>query len=161
MKPEIIIRDCEAKDIRDMAVSLREEDRREVEASGLPVHKVLWRSFKRSLICKAICVDGELAAIFGVGGSFFDGVGKIWLITSYAVKKVSPLRFARIYQEQVMLLLKAFPALENYVDSSYTSSIRLLDMIGFELSEPAPLWKNGHLFQKYSMRRYEGNINGN
>lgn len=79
-------------------------------------------------------------------------VGRPWLLTTYAAEKISPLRFTRIYQDEVLRMLDVFPRLVNYVDSRYTKATRLLDIIGFELDEPEPMGVNGILFQKFEMR---------
>jgi len=138
--------------LRELARTIRKEDKREIEAFGYTANVALWRSYKGSVICKSIFVQNELAAIFGVGGETLDDAGKIWFLTTSAAEKVSPLRFARIYQEQVLKMLKTFKRLENYVDYSYTSSIRILELVGFTVHDPEPMGEKGNLFCKYTMR---------
>jgi len=72
-----------------------------------------------------------------------------WLLTAPCVKKISPLRFARIYQEEVISMLKIFKTLENYVDEEYSSAIRLLEIIGFILDEPQKIGVG--MFRKFRM----------
>ncbi len=77
--------------------------------------------------------------------------GAPWLLTSPEALKVSPLRFARVYKAEVQKMLKMFPNLVNYVDSSYNQAVRLLQIVGFDLEDPKPYGKNGGLFRKFTM----------
>lgn len=147
--------DTTRDDLLLLIANMRDDDRREIEAYGLPINKVVWRSYKGSLICKSIFVNNELAAIFGLAGELLDEVGTPWLFTTYASEKVSPLRFARIYQREVLKMLRLFPALENYVDTRYTKSIRLLENIGFTVHEPNKYGMIGSDFRRFEMKRKE------
>lgn len=137
--------------IRELSNTLRDADRREMEAFGFPSCKALWRSYKGSFLRKTALVDGEVAAIWGVGGVPMGLEGNPWLMTSVACERVSPLRFARIYQQQVQEMLRIFPRLVNWVDSEYDKAMRLLDIIGFTLHAPEPLGKYGHKYCKFEM----------
>jgi len=71
-------------------------------------------------------------------GSWWNSLGQVgtpWLLTSDAVKNISPLKFTRIYQQEVGKMKRLFPVLENYVDAEYNGAIRLLKIVGFELGE--------------------------
>lgn len=78
-------------------------------------------------------------------------VGIPWLITTPKVYRVSPLRFARLYQNEVRAMLNLFPRLENYVAVDYEEAIRLLSVVGFTIGEPER-YGNG-MFRKFSMER--------
>lgn len=149
---EVHIVDTTPEHVREIAKSLRPEDRQEIEAFGFPTNKALWRSYKSSILRKTALIDGKVAAIWGVGGTpLGNGEGCPWLMTSPLVEKVSPLRFARVYQEEVLKMLEIFPHLVNYVDSQYTKAIRLLDIIGFRIGEPEPVGPKGGLFRKFEI----------
>lgn len=150
MKIQIV--ETTAEHIRELGRNLRPEDRKEVESYGFPTNKALWRSFKNSIMRRTALVDGEVAACWGVGGVPMGGEGAPWLITSAVVEKVSPLRFTRIYQNEVLKMLQVFPILVNYCDAGYAKAMRLLDIIGFRIGEPEPLGPNNALFCKFEMR---------
>lgn len=139
--------------IRALNANLREEDKHEIEIYGFPTNKALWRSFKGSILRRTALIDGEVAAVWGCGGVPMSGQGQPWLMTSNAVDKVSPLRFVRIYQNEVYRMLAVFPRLVNWVDMSYDKAIRLLEIIGFKIGEPEPLGLNGALYCKFSMEK--------
>ncbi len=144
--------DTTPEHIRTLGVNLRSGDREEIEAYGFPTSKALWRSYKNSILRKTALVDGEVAACWGVGGVLMGGVGQPFLMTTSAAERVSPLRFVRIYQEEVLKMLQLFPVLVNWVDPMYTKAMRLLDIIGFEISAPEPLGLLGKPFCKFEMR---------
>ena len=148
----IEIRDSFPEDVNLIKGKLRPADTEEILAFGITAAKALWRSYKGAIFRRTAFVDGEIAAIWGCGGTVMGDVGRPWLLTTYAAEKISPLRFTRIYQDEVLRMLDVFPRLVNYVDSRYTKATRLLDIIGFELDEPEPVGVNGILFQKFEMR---------
>lgn len=136
--------------IRQMNESMRDEDAQEAIKLGFLPNRLLWRSYKASVISRTGFIDGRIAAIWGCAGTCLGNSGQPWLVTSKEVKKISPLKFTRIYQEEVYNMLNLFPVLENYVDSQYTSAVRLLDMIGFSIGEPEIIGTGE--FCKFSMR---------
>lgn len=152
LKSSIRIVPTRAQDIRDIADKLRDGDLKEMLAMGYP-HRILWRSYKRSFMTKTAFIDGDIAAVWGVGGTPLGGEGNPWLVTTEAVNKISPLAFARIYQDEVIRMINIFPQLANYVDASYNKAIRLLDIVGFSLGEPEPMGKNGEMFIRFEMSR--------
>lgn len=137
--------------IREISGKLRVEDANEIISFGISPNKALWRSYKVSLIAKTGFVNGEIAACWGLGGVPLGIQGTPWLLTTDAVKNISPLKFARLYQKEVYNMLKFFPVLSNWVDSRYDAAIRLLDIVGFKLGEPEKLG-NG-IFCKFEMRK--------
>lgn len=136
--------------LRELATNLRPEDYSEIIALGSP-ERTLWKSYKGSILRKTALIDGKVAACWGVGGAILGSVGQPWLLTSPEVKKVSPLKFVRIYQIEVLDMLRVFPKLANYCASEYTSAIRLLDIVGFKLGEPEMI--QGTLMRKFEKER--------
>ncbi len=136
--------------LRELAANLRVEDENEIVAFGFTPSQALWRSYKASLFRKTALIDGKVAAAWGICGKFMGETGAPWLLTTSEVKKVSPLKFTRIYQQEVKEMLKLFPKLENYTIASYTAAIRLLDIVGFKLDEPEPMGGNNALYRKFS-----------
>lgn len=134
--PIINIAPSEPWDVSKLRNNLRPEDENEILRFGVSIQYALWRSYRRALIRKTAFIDGQIAAMWGCGGTFLGNKGMVWLMTTPEVKKVSPLKFTRIYQEEVNNMLKMFKRLENYVDAEYDCAIRLLDIIGFTIEEP-------------------------
>lgn len=127
---------------------MRTRDRAECEALGVPVRKAVWRSYRHAVVARVAFMDGELAALFGLGGGAFGLVGVPWMFTTPIVErhKLAFLRGARAMRDE---FLTATPALENWVHAEYGQACRLLLSLGFTLSEPAPFGLKGALFRKF------------
>lgn len=152
-RPVVSIVPATAAHVRALGHCLRDEDAAEITCFDKEPHKMLWRGYKSSITARAALVDGEVAAMWGLGGVPLAETGNPWLMTSRACEKVAPLRFVRIYQEEVRKMLTVFPILVNFVAASYTKSIRVLENVGFYLEEPQPLGPHNTMFRKFTMKR--------
>lgn len=151
MPAEVSIIPATLSHVRELGETMRKADRREIEIYGISHHKGLWRTFKQGMRNKTALIDGEVAAMWGVCGTYLGDTGVPWLLTSEAVHKVSPLRFAREYQREVYEMMQYFDRLENYVDADYEGAIRLLSIVGFTIGDPEKLG-NG-MYRKFTMVR--------
>ncbi len=131
--------------------NMNAEDVEELKALGMKPHRALWRSWKMSMVRKALIVDGEVAAIWGVVGGILGVSGSVWLLTGPKIRQMSPIRVARIYRNEVKELLDTYQVIENLVDSRYIGAIRLLKIAGFSFDDPVPLGK----FQSSFIRFYK------
>lgn len=136
---------------RALLSTLREGDREEVMAAGLRPGRAVMISLRDSLWSNAAMVDGEVAALWGVGGTLLSGIGRPWLLTGTACNQVSPLKFARVYRSEVGRMLASFFRLENYVDSKYTGAVRMLRLAGFTINDPEPFGQRGALFHRFEL----------
>lgn len=150
-RPEVTIILASAAHIRELRETIRDGDRKEIESFGFTSAKGLWKSYKNGLMNQTGLIDGKVAAVWGVGGVYLGDVGQPWLLTSPEVYKISPLRFARIYQKEVIKMLELFPRLMNYVAADYPEAIRLLSIVGFQLAEPEKIGRG--MFRKFEMCR--------
>ncbi len=128
----ISITEARPDHIHQIGYLLNDEDRAEAQAMGYEPHKLLWKSYKGSLIRHTIFVNGEIAAIFGVNGIMMGLIGMPWLVTTAAARTVSPLIFSRIYRQYVKKMLTLFPVLEIWTDSRYIGAKRMLQLSGFK-----------------------------
>lgn len=71
--------------------------------------------------------------MWGLHGELLGSVGYPYLVTTPWCEAISPLRFARIYRQEVEIMRQFFPLLENYVDPKYLEAVRLLKMAGFQM----------------------------
>jgi hypothetical protein len=149
--PSYIIVDSEPRHAALLARALRDNDRAEIEAAGVTGKKAVWRSYKNSLLCKTAFVDGEIAAMWGLGGTILATKGSPWLLTTRAIEKV-PMDFAREARKAVREMLEIKPVLQNYVLASYHKAVRLLQIIGFTMSEPFPFGPKRIEFRRFEMR---------
>lgn len=147
--PSIKIIDSETWHVTLLRQNLRKDDANEILRFGISIERALWRSYRASVIRKTIFIDDKIAAMYGCMGSFLSDSGIPWLITTQEVYKVSPLKFTRIYQQNVEEMLRVFQSLENYVDSEYHAAIRMLDIVGFTISEPEEYGAKRSLYRKF------------
>lgn len=148
MKPIIQIVNMTKAHIIELADTMRDEDAHEAYSLGSTPLQLLQESYSNSLIRRTALVDGKVTACWGVCGDMLGKTGAPWLVTSKEVGKCSPITYAYIYREEVKKMAKLFPILENWVEASYFTSIRLLQLVGFEVQEALPHGPNNVLFRK-------------
>lgn len=150
MTYEIVFTDL--SHVAALGVNLRAGDLSEVQAAGMTGQRALFRSWRQAYYSATALVDGEVAAIWGVGGSPMGRIGRPWLLTSPAVEKA---RFAilRVGRGEVGKMLGIYPEMRGFVDSRYEGALGLLRLLGFDLSDPMPFGPNQAPFCQYSIRR--------
>ena len=146
-----IIVDSERAHALLLRKALRTGDRAEIDAAGITDARAVWRSFSASILCRTAFVDGEIAAMWGLGGTLMAERGSPWLLTTPAVEKV-PFAMVREAKKHAHEMLTVRPYLANYVHARYTRAVRLLRLIGFTVSEPFPFGPRAEPFCKFEMR---------
>src|SRR3569832_1302247 len=133
--PHVEIVPSEASHVALLATSMREDDAREITVLGLVPRKILWRSFRQSILRKTAFVDGEIAAMWGLHGSLLGQTGQPYLLTSKAVLKIRPHAFSRNYRRELAEMRKIFPVLEYYVDATYNGAEQKQEKAGKQLGD--------------------------
>lgn len=146
------VRPSGVSDIYKLASRLREADADEARVLGIDPTVAIRRSYRNGILRRSYFVDGELAAMSGLGGSLLDDIGAPWLMTTAVVERV-PVAFVKVARAQVAVMLQHRMRLENVVAASYTGACRLLQTLGFTLDEPQPLGPHGAQFRKFWMVR--------
>jgi hypothetical protein len=134
-----------------LAVNLRAADRKEVQAAGLSSYRAVRRAFRSGILSRTAFVDGDIAAMWGLGGNLLSEIGHPWLLTTPAVERV-PFSFAREAKRAVGEMLLYRSVLFDYVDANYEQAIRFLKILGFTLGEPEPFGRRGQLFRRFELR---------
>lgn len=121
--------------ILSMRDRLREMDMRECLGQGIPIRKVLHRTFARSLLRRAVISDGVAFAAWGVCGDFVSDEGIPWFLTTHEIEAfpVATLKEAR---KGIAEMLEIKPYLWNYVLADYASAIKFLTLLGFTIEGP-------------------------
>lgn len=148
--PIIVVVDAMAVHVRALGANQRERDVTMANRMGTPPHHLLWRVYKRSLMAKAVLVNGEIVAMFGVCGTFLSKTGQPWFVASPFVEDY-PIKLAFRYRSEVKNMLKLFPILEDLVCVEDTKTIRLLEILGFKFEKPQTY--NGIEFMKATLER--------
>ncbi len=148
--PCIAVVEALPEHVRILGGNLRERDNDIANKAGLSAHRELWRIYKKSIMCKAVLVGGEIVAIWGVHGVFLGKVGKPWFVASPFVEDY-PMKLAFRYRSELRNMLKYFTILEDWVSVDDDKTIRLLEILGFKLNNPEPIGKA--MFIKATLER--------
>jgi hypothetical protein len=144
--PNVSVDDSLLADCYQLAATLRDLDRKEIEAFGIDATDLIVRTFSNGILRKSYFVDGELAAMsgmnIGLGGSLLDDVGHPYLLTAKVAER-APVAFFRCAKEAVHEMLTVKPVLSGEVLSEYRGAVKLLMRLGFHVGEPRPLGING------------------
>lgn len=139
-------------DVYRVAANLRAHDRAEITGLGLDPREALRTSFRHSILRRTAFVDGEIAAIWGLGGAMLSDEGAPWLMTTPAAERV-PVTFLKTGRAQLNEMLQQRAFLSNVVQASYTRACRFLEVLGFVLDPPQPLGPNRVPFRRFWMER--------
>ena len=131
---------------------LRPLDKREICGQGGHVRKIMWRTFNQSIFTRTALVDGEVVAMWGLGGTILSDEGHPWLLTAPAVERL-PMAIVREARGAIWDMLELRSYLWNYVLADYTGAIRLLEVIGFAIDPPTSPWATGEKYRKFWLRR--------
>jgi hypothetical protein len=150
---EVLIRPTEPGDAAILAAHLRPQDLAECQAYGrADIAAGIEASARRSLLCWSGFVDGELAAILGVGTvDILAGLGSPWMLGTPVLNRHQRV-LVRSTPEYIAKMLKAFPHLVNFVHAKNTTSVRWLRRLGFTLHAAQPFGALGEPFHRFEMR---------
>jgi hypothetical protein len=145
-----VIEVIQATDAHALGLNIRPEDRKEIIAgSGLEPTYALRRSVQVSTTAWTATVNGEPAAIFGVGPlNILNGMGSPWLISSPEITD-NTFEFLRKSRDYVEEMHQTYPVLFNLVHSENQISIRWLRWLGFLIHEPIKYGKFGTMFRPF------------
>jgi hypothetical protein len=146
------VRESVMADVYTLARHLRDGDADEVQALGLDPRAAIRDCFRDGILRKSYFVEGELAAMSGLCGALLSDDGEPYLMTTGVAERV-PVAFVRHARASVAEMLRQRSRLRGEVAAAYTRACRLLEVLGFSLSEPHPLGAKGALFRTYSMVR--------
>lgn len=122
-----------------LAPLLRDGDRRELAVAKVSPARAVWRCFRHSLYRRAVIVEGEIAAAWGVGSAALSDTGEIWLLTGRAIERI-PVSFVREGLREVQTMLSLYPRLEGIVACDYPQAIKFLSALGFSLHPGEPFF---------------------
>lgn len=130
-----------------LAPRLRDGDRVEMEAAGMPIADGIERSIDMSFAALCCLVDDEPAAIIGaISPSMIGNTAYMWALTSGACEHVRK-SFMVISRAYVLELQYQYPRLEGLVDPNYERAIKWLHWLGFHKDGQMQV-KNGRMFDR-------------
>jgi hypothetical protein len=126
---------CRVAHIRELARTMRSEDREEIELVGLSPRHLLHDLWRSSLDPKAALIDGEVAAVWGDNAPMLARQGSMWLFTAPIIARL-PLAYFREARRDIRQRLEMREVLHAHVACTYERSLRFFEMLGFTVGEP-------------------------
>lgn len=140
---------------RELAASLRAEDREELRACGEPdPYVVIARGVTACDVSFAAVLDGHVGAMFGVGplDPSITEFGQIWFLTGDLFAK-RPRAFVAVARKAMGLLLEKYPEVGNVIDARYAAAVRWAKWLGFEVGAPLAFGPEKRLFHPARFKR--------
>lgn len=139
------LREPTRDDIEELVARIRPMDRLECECMGFTVDAMVRASIDGSIACQAMLIDGQLAAIGGVGappGGFIDRHDAPgWLLTTDTVA-LYPVAFHRAVRQWLLMASALVDSVWALVHADYSVSIKWLERLGFSLGPVLPCGPN-------------------
>lgn len=132
--------------------TIRDADAREIEKLGFTPRRGLWRSYRGSISRETAFINGQIAAMWGLGGNPLGETGHPWILTANAANDMPPINFALLYRKKMRDMLKLFPVLQSWVDADHGQCVRLMNIIGFKLVDEKWMGPMKSRFFSYEMR---------
>lgn len=148
-EPQIVLRRATRADVARMSRLARPATPHQAIAAGLNPKQLLWKSFHSSIEAWAMDIDGEFAAVGGLGGCFLSEVGEPWLYTTPAIEKY-PYLALRVARAMIDTMAEITPRLEGFIFADYPQGIRFLRALGFSFGETVAMGPRGAPFIKFS-----------
>lgn len=151
--PVCTVRDSVVTDVYALANNLRAEDLSEI--TGLLAkhpREALRTSYRHAILRRTACIDGEVAAMWGLGGAMLSDQGTPWLMTSPLVERM-PVTFLKVGKVQLDEMVRHRRFLSNYVLATYHRACRFLEVLGFILDPATPMGPQGLPFRRFWMEK--------
>jgi hypothetical protein len=120
---------------RALVLTLRPEDRAEVDSAGIPARHLVAQLYRGSYRRETAVVDGEVAAVWGMRGSLIGTSVEMWLMTTPAVARL-PIAFFREARRILAEVLETKHVVVSRCGAEYHAAIRFFRMLGFDIGAP-------------------------
>lgn len=145
---------CRIEHLRELARTMRAEDREEIEAVGMKPRHLLSARWRQSADPMAAIVDGEVAACWGDAAPLLSDEGHLWLFTAPPIERL-PLAYYREAKADLGRRLAHRTVLRTYTTASYGRAVRFFSMLGFVPGEPLRLGGGVTLYREMRLERQE------
>lgn len=138
--------------VYSLARTLRAKDRMEVLALCSNVRRAMRGVFRSSFYRRTALVDGDVAAMWGMGCPLLSDTAQVWMLTAPPVERV-PVSYARLARQGVLDMLAVRRCLRGLVAADYPEAVGFLQLIGFTIHAPEPHGLRGELFHPITLER--------
>lgn len=126
-----VVRDADVRDAHIIAKKMRDADRREMRAHGLTPIQAAAASILDAKAAYTLTYCNEPVLIFGVSDSQIDGLGAIWAMGTYEIRRVAR-QFLKHSRDWIERLGEGYEYVGNIVDDRNDVHRRWLEWCGFE-----------------------------
>lgn len=139
-----------AEHVDPIAARMRDADVAEVKAAaGLVSREALLSSLDKSDRAFTVMINGVPEIMFGVASlNVLTGLGVPWMLGTDVVT-ANYRAVLRLSRMMLPGLARGYSVLRNIVHADNRVSVAWLRWLGFRLSEPLPLGRNGALFHVF------------
>lgn len=151
----IVVRRSKLSDIDAMKDRLRESDVKEIWASHNHRPEEAIRRCVEDTLLSCTIENGRPIGIFGIStDQVLGNKATIWMLATDDLNKINR-RFVRNSRVFVLMMLRFYPLLENFVHVNNKKSILWLRWLGAVIEEARPYGCEGELFHRfYFLRDY-------
>ena len=148
-------------DAAELAVTIRESDRLEVEAtSGRGPLAVLLDGLELSSQAWTVLAENQVMCMWGVvdrPSMLGERIGAAWMLTAQCIEQY-PKEFYRACKLVLPELLDDYDVLINWIDCRHEKALRWATRLGFQLDEPGPFGIEGRPFCRFEARMEDLNV---
>jgi hypothetical protein len=145
---------CRLAHVREIAQTMRADDRREFELAGMVPRHRLFQLHQMTTDPKAALIDdgtgARVAAIWGDAAALLARDGLMWLVTAPVIEQL-PVAFFREARREVQKVLLYRERLRSCIAGPYAKAERFFSLLGFEIMPPELY--GGHEFKTIVLRR--------
>lgn len=130
----IEVRESRPSDVAALAPKLRDTETAGGILLGMRPQRLLWQTYRRSVLRKTALLDDEIAAMWGCGGALLGGIGEPWLFMSGEAERVprAVLRLARI---ELQGMRAVFGQLRGVVQADNARARRFAERLGCRIED--------------------------
>ena len=119
-----------------MARLMRREQREAIARAGYDPHHELRSRFDSSSVCRALLIDGRLAALGGIVGTLLSPHGSVWVVLAEWASRAHPLTLARIAARQLDRIMQTYTEVASVLVGEDEPAHRLAVSLGFSVGAP-------------------------
>lgn len=145
----ILVREPHHKDILELSVTMRQEDKDEIwHLARISPGEALNAALEVCDYNRVVLLDGKVVCIFGIGGVKGE-VGVPWMLASDLLKSIRKpfVRECRGYLEEMS---QGYKLLLNVAWTKNEEHIKWLKWMGFDFAVPEPMGPDGEYYIRFS-----------
>ncbi|MEO6779424.1 MAG: hypothetical protein ABI196_00630 [Bradyrhizobium sp.] len=128
--------DATPEHIEPLAALMDGADRGVKLARGLEPSRVLRKAFGESCYCRVALVDGEIAGMWGLGGTLLASESHVWLTLTPKARARGASLIVSTARDELRKMFQTRDRLFTTVAAEDRRAVRWLQFWGFDLGEP-------------------------